>query len=200
MNNGLTIVVSAPSGGGKGTILKELMQQCENLRLSVSATTRSPRPGEIHGEQYYFITKDEFSSMIAEGKMLEYAQYCDNFYGTPSEPVKEMTANGLDVILEIEVQGGDQVKKIIPDCVSVFITPPSMEVLENRLRSRGTEDDATIAKRLETARKEIPHASDYDYVVINDKLEDAVADLKAIIKAEKLKYKNNHSEKIFSEI
>ena len=193
MNEGLLVVISAPSGGGKGTILKELFAKDDNLVLSVSATTRSPRPGEEHGKQYYFLQKEEFEELISQGKMLEYAQYVGNYYGTPREPVEQWMAQGKDVVLEIEVQGGAQIKKIMPGCVSIFILPPSKEVLEKRLRDRGTEEDATVRKRLEKAREEIPHAKDYDYVVFNDRLEDAVEDLRAILRAEKRKYHRNET-------
>ena len=193
MNEGLLVVISAPSGGGKGTILKELFAKDDNLVLSVSATTRSPRPGEEHGKQYYFLQKEEFEELISQGKMLEYAQYVGNYYGTPREPVEQWMAQGKDVVLEIEVQGGAQIKKLMPGCVSIFILPPSMEVLEKRLRDRGTEEDATVRKRLEKAREEIPHAKDYDYVVFNDRLEDAVEDLRGILRAEKRKYHRNET-------
>lgn len=193
MNEGLLVVISAPSGGGKGTILKELFAKDDNLVLSVSATTRSPRTGEEHGKQYYFLQKEEFEELISQGKMLEYAQYVGNYYGTPREPVEQWMAQGKDVVLEIEVQGGAQIKKLMPGCVSIFILPPSMEVLEKRLRDRGTEEDATVRKRLEKAREEIPHAKDYDYVVFNDRLEDAVEDLRAILRAEKRKYHRNET-------
>ena len=193
MNEGLLVVISAPSGGGKGTILKELFAKDDNLVLSVSATTRSPRPGEEHGKQYYFLQKEEFEELISQGKMLEYAQYVGKHYGTPREPVEQWMAQGKDVVLEIEVQGGAQIKKLMPGCVSIFILPPSMEVLEKRLRDRGTEEDATVRKRLEKAREEIPHAKDYDYVVFNDRLEDAVEDLRAILRAEKRKYHRNET-------
>ena len=193
MNEGLLVVISAPSGGGKGTILKELFAKDDNLVLSVSATTRSPRPGEEHGKQYYFLQKEEFEELISQGKMLEYAQYVGNYYGTPRESVEQWMAQGKDVVLEIEVQGGAQIKKLMPGCVSIFILPPSMEVLEKRLRDRGTEEDATVRKRLEKAREEIPHAKDYDYVVFNDRLEDAVEDLRAILRAEKRKYHRNET-------
>ncbi len=188
---GLLLVVSAPSGGGKGTILQELFRRDGNLRLSVSATTRAPRPGEEHGKQYFFLGREEFEGMIAAGDMLEHAQYVGNYYGTPRGPVEEWRGQGHDVVLEIEVQGGRQVKKLAPDCVSVFILPPSMEVLEKRLRGRGTEPDEAVCRRLETARQEIPCAKGYDYIVYNDRLEDAVADLEAIIRAEKRKYTRN---------
>ena len=183
MDKGLLLVISAPSGGGKGTILKELFAQDENLRLSVSATTRSPRPGEEHGKQYYFLSH--------EGKMLEHAEYVGNYYGTPREPVEAWMEEGHDVVLEIEVKGGAQVKKLMPECVSIFILPPSMKVLEKRLRGRGTEDEETIQKRLAKAREEIPHAKEYDYIVYNDALEDAVSDLQAIVRAEKRTFSRN---------
>lgn len=191
MGKGLLVVVSAPSGGGKGTILKELFARNDNLQLSVSATTRNPRPGEENGKQYYFMSREEFEGMIREGKMLEHAQYVGNYYGTPRGPVDKWIGEGRDVILEIEVQGGAQVKKLMPECVSVFILPPSMAVLAERLRGRGTEDEETVLKRLETARQEIPCAKDYDYVVFNDRLEDAVEDILTILRAEKLKYSRN---------
>ena len=191
MDKGLLLVISAPSGGGKGTILKELFARDNNLRLSISATTRAPRPGEEHGKQYYFLSREEFDALVREGKMLEHAEYVGNCYGTPREPVEAWMDEGLDVVLEIEVKGGAQVKKLMPQCVSIFILPPSMKVLEKRLRGRGTEEEETVQKRLATARLEIPHAKDYDYIVYNDALEDAVSDIQAIIKAEKLKFSRN---------
>ena len=200
MSKGLTIVLSAPSGGGKGTILKELFKRNENLKLSVSATTRNPRPGEEHGVHYYFVSHDEFKTMVDEGKMLEYAQYVGNFYGTPKEPVDAMTEQGYDVVLEIEVQGGVQVIKSTPECVSIFIVPPSMEVLEKRLRGRGTEDEATIAKRIATAKGEIPQSKYYDYIVVNDDLDVVVNEIAAIIEAEKHKYIRNIDLQILKDV
>lgn len=188
MSRGLLLVVSAPSAGGKGTILKEIFQRDKNLRMSVSATTRQPREGEEHGKHYYFISKDEFQSLINSGSMLEYAEYVGNLYGTPRGPIEQWLAEGHDVVLEIEVQGGAQIKKIVPDCVSIFITPPSMEVLEKRLRGRGTEEEDTILKRLNTAIQELTQAENYDYVVVNDQLEDAIDDMQAILRSEKLRY------------
>lgn len=198
MKKGLLIVVSSPSGGGKGTILKELFAQNENLRMSVSATTRAPRPGEVHGQHYYFITKDEFKAQIDGGGMLEYASYCENFYGTPKKPVEDWLNAGYDVVLEIEVQGGRQIKTTAPDCVSLFILPPSLEVLEKRLRGRGTETDAVIEKRLLAARAEIECVRDYDYAIFNDTVEAAVSDIEAILRAEKLRVsrKNNLAERV----
>lgn len=191
MEKGLLLVVSAPSGGGKGTILKELFQRDENLRMSVSATTRQPRPGEEHGTHYFFISREEFQRMVDEGQMLEHAEYVGNCYGTPRAPVEEWRREGRDVVLEIEVKGGAQVKKLAPDCVSIFIAPPSMEVLEKRLRDRGTEDDATVRQRLATAKVELACAKDYDYIVVNGRLEDAVEDMLAIVRGEKRKVQRN---------
>lgn len=191
MNKGLLVVISAPSGGGKGTILKELFARDDNLRLSVSATTRAPRPGEEDGKHYYFISKEEFEKLIAENELLEYAKYVKNYYGTPKAPVERWREKGNDVILEIEVKGGAQIKKLVPDCVSIFIMPPSMRILEKRLRDRGTEDNETVLQRLDTARGEIPCADGYDYIVYNDALEDAVNDVQAIIRAEKRKFTRN---------
>ena len=191
MSKGVLLVISAPSGAGKGTIIKRLMDDDRSLKLSVSATTRAPRPGEIDGEDYFFLSREEFDDLVKNGEMLEHAEYVGNCYGTPKGPVERWLEDGQDVILEIDVQGGQQVKKIMPECVSIFILPPSMKVLEKRLRGRGTEDEETIQKRLAKAREEIPHAKDYDYIVYNDALEDAVSDLRAIIKAEKLKFSRN---------
>ena len=191
MSKGLLLVVSAPSAGGKGTILGELFRQDDNLRMSVSATTRQPRPGEEHGRHYFFVSREEFQKLVDEEKMLEHAEYVGNCYGTPRGPVENWMAEGRDVILEIDVQGGAQVKKLMPDCVSVFITPPSLAVLEKRLRQRGTEDEETIQRRLKTARQELEQAKYYDYIVINDRLEDAVADMQAILRSEKRKYSRN---------
>lgn len=188
MSRGLLLVVSAPSAGGKGTILKELFKRDGNLRMSVSATTRGPREGEEHGKHYYFMSREEFQGLIDSGKMLEYAEYVGNMYGTPRGPVEQWLSEGHDVVLEIEVQGGAQIKRLAPDCVSIFIVPPSLEVLEKRLRGRGTEEEQTIKRRLETARGELAQAENYDYVVVNDRLEDAVDDMQAILRSEKLRY------------
>lgn len=187
MNKGLLIVISSPSGGGKGTILSKFFAENENAKLSVSATTRKPRPGEIDKVHYHFIKKEEFESLISQGKMLEYATYCDNYYGTLKDTVNQALEKGTDIILEIEVQGGAQIKKIAPDCVSIFIAPPSLQVLEQRLRGRGTENEETIMKRLNMAKEELKSINDYDYLVINNTVEKAAEELKAIVKAEKLK-------------
>ena len=141
MSKGLLIVFSAPSGGGKGTILDELKKQNENLKVSISATTRAPRDKDVNGVNYHFVTKEKFMEMLENGEILEHAEFCGNYYGTPKASVMELTEKGYDVVLEIEVQGGAQIKKIMPDCVSIFITPPSLEILEKRLRKRATETE-----------------------------------------------------------
>lgn len=188
MNKGLLLVLSAPSGAGKGTIIKRLMDDDRSLKLSVSATTRSPRPGEVDGEDYFFLSREEFDDLVKNGEMLEHAEYVGNCYGTPKGPVESWLNDGLDVILEIDVQGGAQVKKIMPECVSIFILPPSMRELENRLRGRSTEKDEVVEARLEAARKEVHCAEDYDYVVVNDTVEQAVEEIKTIIAAEKHRF------------
>ena len=178
------IVISGPSGVGKGTIMKEMLQKESSLRLSVSATTRDPRPGETHGKEYFFVSREEFKEMINNNKFLEFAQYADNFYGTPKDAVEEMLNQGLNVILEIEVQGGLQVLEKCPDCLSIFIVPPSMEELENRLRGRGTEPNDVIEKRMEAAKTEMTFTNRYDYVVMNDKVDTAVEEIISLIKKE----------------
>ncbi len=191
MKKGVVFVVLSPSGGGKGSILKQVIEQNPQAKFSVSATTRKPRPGEIHGQHYFFVSKEQFEQMIQKGEMLEYAEYCGNYYGTPKTAVEKWTDEGYDVILEIEVQGGAQVKRLLPDSISIFILPPSMQVLEERLRNRGTETEDVIQGRLQTARKEIPYANECDYVIVNQHLEDAVEEMNAIMTAERLKKNKN---------
>lgn len=187
-NNGLVLIISGPSGVGKGTVVKELLKDSNEYALSVSATTRSPREGEAHGKEYFFLKKEEFEKLIYEDKVLEYAQYCDNYYGTPREYVEKTVASGKNIILEIEVQGALQVMKKLNDAVSIFIMPKSMQVLKKRLTGRGTETEEVIEKRMNTAIREMQIANNYDYVVINDDLKDCVNDIKQIVRAEKLKY------------
>ncbi len=186
-DNGLLLVFSGPSGAGKGTVLKELLSGNDNMKLSVSATTRPPREGECHGVHYFFMTKDEFEEQIANGQMLEHAEYCGRYYGTPSAQIMDWIEEGRDVVLEIEVQGARQIKEKRPDCVSIFVLPPSIEELEQRLRQRNTEDEETIQKRLDVARREMETAKDYDYVIINDTITHTVEQINQIIAAEKLK-------------
>lgn len=188
MNKGLLLVISAPSGAGKGTIIKRLMDDDRSLKLSVSATTRDPRPDEVDGENYFFLSREDFDVLVKNGEMLEHAEYVGNCYGTPKGPVESWLNDGLDVILEIDVQGGAQVKEIMPECVSIFILPPSMRELENRLRGRSTEKDEIVEARLEKAREEVCRAEDYDYVIVNDTVEKAVEEIKTIIAAEKHRF------------
>ncbi len=187
---GLLLVVSAPSGCGKGTILAEVCKRM-SCQVSVSATTRSPRPGEIDGQHYYFVTKAEFEERIQNNQMLEYVEYCGNYYGTPKDKVEALRAQGVHVILEIEVQGAMQILKRCPDAVSIFIVPPSIETLRHRLEKRGTEDSATIEKRIAAAATEMQSAVHYQYVVMNDALENAVDDFCAIVRAETCKQRPN---------
>ena len=194
MNNaekGKLLVISGPSGAGKSTVIGKLMELREDVCFSVSVTTRPARPNEEDGKDYFFVTPQRFQELAEGGFLLEHAEYVGNYYGTPREPVEAWMEEGHDVVLEIEVKGGAQVKKLMPECVSIFILPPSMKVLEKRLRGRGTEDEETIQKRLAKAREEIPHAKEYDYIVYNDALEDAVSDLQAIVRAEKRKFSRN---------
>lgn len=190
MSKGMLIVVSGPSGCGKGTVLAEILKS-DRIFYSVSATTRSPRPGETDGVNYYFLTKEKFEKLIDEDGMLEYASYCGNYYGTPKKPVEDMLEQGKHVILEIEVQGAMKVMEKCPEAVFVFILPPSLKELERRLNKRGTEAEDVIKKRLSEAAGEISQAHKYDYAVINGELEKAVDDLKAIIRAEELKSVNS---------
>ena len=191
MDKGLLVVISGPSGTGKGTVMNYLMQQSDDLRLSVSATTRQPREGEVHGVQYYFLSREEFEEMIENGEVLEYAEYCGRYYGTPIKPIEAWLKEGHDVILEIEVQGGAQVKEKCPDSVTIFILPPSMEELENRLRGRGTEDEKTIQKRLHTAKTELQEADHYDYTVVNEAVPQAAERILEILKKEHEKRSGN---------
>ena len=164
---GILLIVSGPAGSGKGTVVNELIKAHDGIALSVSATTRKPRPGEVNGVHYHFISKEEFEGRIARGEILEYTTYCENYYGTPLKEVNEALSEGKDIILEIEVDGAMQVKKKMPDAVTVMLTPPDKETLENRLRSRGTETDDVIAWRLERAKEEIALMPEYDYSVVN---------------------------------
>ena len=191
IDKGMLITVSGPSGSGKGTVLGELIKKRDDVKISVSMTTRQKRNGEIDAVNYYFVTKDYFEKKINEGSMLEYARYAGNYYGTPKEPVDEMLKAGKAVILEIDVQGADKIKEIYPDVIRIFIMPPSASVLERRLRGRNTEDEETINHRLVIAKGEMKMASEYDFIVINDELESAVKDIETIIDAERLKASRN---------
>lgn len=188
MNKGLLVVISAPSGCGKDTIINEIMKDMgDKASISVSMTTRDMRAGEVDGVNYYYVSKKQFEENIRNGEMLEYTTYGSNYYGTPVAPVKEKLKNGKIVFLIIEVEGGENVKKIFPDCVKIFVIPPSMDVLEKRLRGRGTDKEEVITERLEIAKTELQRATEYDYIVENDNLEEAINDIKTIIRAEQLR-------------
>ena len=182
---GLLIVMSGPSGVGKGTVRKALFDmKNHNLTYSVSMTTRKMREGEVDGKDYYFVSKEEFLKRIDEGKFLEYAQFVGNYYGTPLDKVNEQLDEGKEVFLEIEVEGAMQVKRKVPDCVLIFIVPPSKEALYSRLKNRGTESEEVIQQRIEKANREFKVAKNYDYIVVNDEVNNAADRVLAIIRAE----------------
>lgn len=187
-NRGMLIILSGPSGSGKGTIVRQLLKQRDDTVLSVSVTTRAPRTGEREGVHYYFKTKQEFERLIENGELLEYAEYNGDYYGTPVRPVEKCVREGKNVILEIEVQGAEKVMDKREDIVSIFITAPSLTELERRLRRRGSETDASIEQRLKIARWELTRAFRYDYVVMNDKVHSAVERIQAIISAESMRF------------
>lgn len=189
MNKGRLIVFSAPSGCGKGTMLAEILKN-EKFRCSVSATTRSPREGEIDGVNYHFLTREDFESRINAEQFLEHAEYCGNYYGTLMSEVDSYLDKGINVILEIEVQGAMKIREKRPEALFVFIAPPSVAELTRRLKKRGTETDEVIAERVSQAAGEIAAAEKYDYIIVNDTLEDAVSDFFAVIRAEELKSEN----------
>ncbi|NQF14074.1 guanylate kinase [Brevibacillus sp. HB1.3] len=187
VDRGLLLVLSGPAGVGKGTVCKALREVMPDLVYSVSATTRQPRPGEVEGVNYFFKSQEEFKQMIEEDALLEWAEYVGNYYGTPRQFVDDMLNAGRDVILEIEVQGALQVKKSFPQGTFLFLAPPDLNELENRIVGRGTESQEIIRKRMEVARAEIELMDHYDYVVVNDVIESACDRIQAIITAEHLK-------------
>ncbi len=187
-NKGRLIVFSAPSGCGKGTMLAEILKD-DSFRCSVSATTRNPREGEADGVNYYFITNEEFEKKISKDAFLEYAGYCDHYYGTLKSEVDPYLEKGINVILEIEVQGAMKIRQIRPDALFVFIAPPSVGELRRRLNKRGTETQEVIDQRVAAASTELTFADKYDYIIVNDALEDAVSDFFAVVRAEQLNVK-----------
>ena len=182
---GTLFVVSSPSGGGKGTIIREVLDVVPNLSYSVSFTTRAPRPGEVNGREYFFISRDVFDEMAASGEFLEWACVHGNYYGTAKRQVVEETAAGIDIVLEVDVQGAASVRQLLLDSVSVFILPPSYEVLKERLIARGTDTTEELAVRLRNAPEELRQYSAFDYVIINDEVDRAAAQLASIIYAER---------------
>lgn len=191
MSKGLLVVISGPSGTGKGTIIKRLLETDDSCKLSISATTRGPRIGETDKVNYFFISENDFKDMIKKDMFLEWAKVYDNYYGTPKQYVIDRLNEGYNVILEIDTQGAMNVKKKFPDGVYVFILPPSLEELKDRIIGRGTESEKDIQKRFGCAKDEIRKLPDYEYAVINDDIEDAVKRIKSIIVAEKCNIKKN---------
>lgn len=174
MQEGVLVVVSGSSGVGKGTILKKLVRDNDNIKFAISATTRKPREGEVDGVDYFFKTVDEFKEMIDKGELVEWVNYCGNFYGKSKKYIEEMSKKGYDLIIEVEVEGAKNIKKVYPDSVSVFILPPSFEELEERLKNRGTETPESIKRRLTRALEEQKEVQNYDYTVINDEVDNVI--------------------------
>lgn len=201
MNKGKLIVFSAPSGCGKGTMLEEILKN-KNFRTAVSATTRNPREGERDGISYHFLSREDFDRKINAGEFLEHAEYCGNCYGTLKSEVDPYLEQGIDVILEIEVQGAMKIRALRPDALFIFIAPPSVKELRRRLNKRGTESNEVIEERVSKASGEIQLAGNYDYIIVNDALEDAIEDFFAVIRAEKLKsaYSPELINKILNEV
>lgn len=185
--NGIVFIISSPSGGGKGTLIREILRTVPNIGYSISFTTRKMRGGEIHGQHYYFITQTEFENLIEQGEFLEYANVHGNFYGTSKTQVLREVSGGRDVILEIDVQGAENIRKILPEAVGVFIVPPSFQVLRERLTLRQTETPADLALRLINADAEVRNYTEFDYVIVNNEIEKAVVDLQSVIYAERVK-------------
>ena len=183
--HGQLIVISGPSGCGKDTVVKEVLKTNQNAWLSVSCTSRKPRPGEVNGKDYFFLSRDEFEKKIADGDLLEYAEYAENYYGTPKDIIVEKINQGIDVILVIEIQGALKIKEILKETIFVFILPPTIKELRRRLEGRKTETKEVMMKRFKTAYKEINEVNKYNYVVINDVVEDAATKVNAIIASEK---------------
>ncbi len=191
---GLLLVVSGPSGTGKGTICKDIVSKYEDINLSISATTRSPRVGEVEGRSYFFKTKEEFEAMVEKGEFLEYARIYDNYYGTPKKAIFDELDMGRDVILEIEMQGAMQIKKVYPEAVFIFVLPPSLQELKSRIIGRGTETEEEIEKRFNSAYDEIKLLGEYDYFIFNNIVEKSSEEILNILQVEKNKvkrYKNN---------
>lgn len=186
-DSGILFVVSAPAGCGKDTILNELFKKTDAAGYAVSATTRAPREGEENGVHYHFLSREEFMEKISQNEVLEYTEYCGNYYGTLKKSVDDLLSKGKDAVLKIEIEGAMNIRKQFPEACLVFILPPSWEVLETRLRNRGTETPEKIAERIKQAQTELSYAENYDYLIVNDALETAVDDLLSVFRAEKHK-------------
>lgn len=192
MKPGLLVVVSGPAGVGKGCIVRKAMETLDCIVLSISATSRPPRPNEIEGVNYFFKTREQFEEMINNNKLIEWVEYCGNYYGTPKDFVLSEIEKGNVVILEIEVEGALNVRKMFPDCVLCFIIPPDFQELENRLRGRATENEEAIQRRLKRAKEEFSLIEKYDYVILNDTLEKAVSRFTSIVEAERMRTRRNN--------
>ena len=185
---GIMVVLSSPSGAGKTTLTKQILNTSRNILMSVSATTRQPRPGEVDGKDYIFLSKSKFSEMIDNDEFLEYAKVFDNFYGTPRAPVEAALAGGFDIVFDIDWQGAQQLTQAAAnDLVKIFILPPNMQELENRLRSRAQDSDDVIARRMSKSENEISHWAEYDYIIINENITEAIEELNTIVNAERMK-------------
>lgn len=193
-DEGILLVVSGPSGAGKGTICNAIREKFPDLQYSVSMTTRDPRKGEVEGESYFFRTNEQFEKLIEEDAFLEYAKVYDHYYGTPKKRALDMISDGKSVLLEIDIQGAMQVKKRYPKGVFIYIVPPSLEILSDRLYGRGTDSEETIQKRLAQITSELAMAHQYDYIIVNDKLEDAVRKTSSILEAERCKLYRNEGQ------
>ncbi|MCB5195521.1 guanylate kinase [Deefgea salmonis] len=186
MVKGNLLVVTAPSGAGKTTLVAALLAADSQVQLSISFTTRPPRDGEINGKDYHFVDRAEFERMIAAGELLEFAEVYGNYYGTSQLWINEVMANGRDILLEIDCQGAEQVRRLFPAAIGIFILPPCLATLENRLRGRGKDSDEVIARRLAVAKEEVNHVDEFDFVIVNEHIDDAVRDMIAVVRAQRL--------------
>ena len=191
MNKGRVYIISGPSGSGKDTVLKKIFEKCPQVAFSISSITRPMREGEVEGEKYNFVTREHFEEMIANDQLLEHNVFVGNYYGTPKAPVVDCVESGRDMIIEVDVNGAEQIRRKMPNAVSIFIMPPSLEVLKTRLKGRGTDSEDVIAKRLDEALDEIERAVEYDYIVVNDCLDTAVDNIVEIMSVDRFKTDRN---------
>ncbi|WP_348945835.1 guanylate kinase [Chitinibacter sp. FCG-7] len=201
MAKGNLFVVTAPSGAGKTTLVAALLAADANVQLSISYTTRQPRAGEVNGKDYHFVERAEFERMINAGELLEHAEVYGNYYGTSQVWINEVIQNGRDILLEIDWQGAQQVRRLFPEAIGLFVLPPSLDTLETRLRNRGKDSEDVIAKRMAVAREECSHVDEFDYVIVNEHIDDAVRDIVAVVRAQRLtlaRQSNRHTALISS--